>query len=221
MSEFAISKIETGQLNALVKNLMLQMGISDPQEAVRKINSGEWIVSKRARFWQEKDGVIYFSVTSDGTTGPEWIERLGKKGFQIEDYAKILLRSDDFKPTSGVTYIITVLKGEMFFVNDRITKNICAEADKKGFTKPNAEVACLIRENFSDKEIKAMGLWWVVVMHEPIKDSVGDSGLLFTGRHGVGRWLFAHHCGGSYKWGRGDGFAFVVSQVPLEIHKID
>ena len=123
--------------------------------------------------WREEGGVIYFSVTSDGITGEEWINRLEDKGFRVSDYAKVLLRSPDFKPTSGVTTEVAVLKGMMLFGgNDRTTKKIRAEADNRKLTKPNAELACLIREKFTDKEIEGMGLWWIVVM-DPIKDSGG------------------------------------------------
>ncbi|MCX6763157.1 MAG: hypothetical protein NTZ97_00255, partial [Candidatus Moranbacteria bacterium] len=81
---------------------MLQMGINDPNEAVRRINSGEWVVSQSACRWREQDGVIYFTLPpTDGTTGSQWIERLEKKGFRIGNYAKSILRSSDFKPTSG------------------------------------------------------------------------------------------------------------------------
>ena len=45
-NDFAISDITVGRLNALVKNIMLQMNMDDPEEAVRRINSGEWIVTK-------------------------------------------------------------------------------------------------------------------------------------------------------------------------------
>ena len=46
MSEFAIAEVFPGRLNALVKNLMSQMAISDPNEAVRRVNAGEWVVIK-------------------------------------------------------------------------------------------------------------------------------------------------------------------------------
>ncbi len=160
----------------------------------------------------EQDGIIYFSVTSDGTTGPQWIERLEKKGFRIGDYAKSVLRSSDFKPTNGVTTEIVILKGMLFADNERTTKNIRAEADRRNLTKPNAEVACLIRENFSDEEIKAMG-FWIVTMHEPIKDSDGDLDLLYAHWFGDGDgcWLGAYYDEPSGGWGRNDGFAFAVS----------
>lgn len=41
---FAIQDVLPGKLNALVKNIMSQMAIDDPNEAVRRINAGEWVV---------------------------------------------------------------------------------------------------------------------------------------------------------------------------------
>ncbi|MFA6295676.1 MAG: hypothetical protein WC666_04685, partial [Candidatus Paceibacterota bacterium] len=106
----------------------------------------------------------------------------------------------------------------LFEENNIITKKIRAEADKRKLLKPNAEVACLIRENFSDEDIKAMGLWWIVVMHEPIKDSCGDLRLLGADRNGDGRYLGVCHarpagCG----WLREGGFAFIVSSVSAKV----
>ncbi len=175
-------------------------------------NSGEVQITVIKQKWTEKDGVIRFSVTSDGTTGEQWIARLESKGFWVGDYAKSVLRSKSFKPTSGNTYEIAVLKGEIFSDNERITKNIRKDAKNRKLTTPNAEVACLIREKFSDKELEVMGLYWIVTMHEPIKDS-GDPRLLVARRSGGGSWLFADYDYPDSEWGRGSGFVFVVSQV--------
>lgn len=204
---FAMANLTGGQMNAIVKRL-------GGYDAALKFLRGELTISEPTRTWREQDGIIYFSVTSDGTTGPQWIERLEKKGFRIGDYAKSVLRSSDFKPTNGVTTEIAVLKGMLFADNERTTKNIRAEADRRNLTKPNAEVACLIRENFSDEEIKAMG-FWIVTMHEPIKDSDGDLDLLYAHwfGDGDGRWLGAYYDEPSGGWSRNDGFAFAVSQV--------
>lgn len=163
--------------------------------------------------WREQDGVIYFSITSDGTTGEEWITRLKKKGFLIGDYAKSVLRSKDFKPTSGMTTEIAVLKSMLFEDNDRITKKIRAFAAERKLEAPNAEVACLIREMFTDKEIEAMGLWWIVAMHEPIRDSDGDLHLLSTDCGFDGRWLDSYYGKPGFRWDRDVGFAFAVSQT--------
>lgn len=183
------------------------------EEGVDRFLCGEITVSEPARSWREQDGVIYFSVTSDGTTGEDWIKCLEGKGFRVGDYAKQVLRSPDFKPTSGATIEVAVLKGMLFEDNDRITKKIRAEADKRKLSKPNAELACLIRQKFTDKEIEQMGPWYIVAMHEPINDSDGDPSLLDASRFDVGRWLNAFSDRPDYGWGRDSGFAFVVSQV--------
>jgi len=181
------------------------------EDGVDRFLRDELSVSEPTRSWREEDGVIYFSVTSDGTTGKDWITRLESKGFRVGDYAKQVLRSPDFKPTSGVTTEVAVLKGMLFEDNDRI--KIRAEADKRKLSKPNAELACLIREKFTDKEIEAMGLWYIVAMHEPINDSDGDPFLLNANRYDVGRWLSACSVRPGSRWYRDYGFAFDMSQV--------
>ena len=40
-NQFAIAEVTPGKLNALVKNIMTQTGTTDPNEAVRLVNSGE------------------------------------------------------------------------------------------------------------------------------------------------------------------------------------
>ncbi|NTU66476.1 MAG: hypothetical protein HGB08_00975 [Candidatus Moranbacteria bacterium] len=166
------------------------------------------------RLWQERDGVIRFTLPpTDGTTGPQWIDRLEGKGFRLSKWAKDVLNSEDFKPTSGVICEIAVLKGMLWNDNKRIIKNIRADADNRKLTKPSAEVACMIREMFSDDEIEAMGLFFVVTMHEPIIDSDGGPDLLYARRDGGGRWMHTACVGPDYEWRCGYGFAFVASQV--------
>lgn len=201
-TEFASADLTAGQLNAIVKKL-------GGHDGAIKFLQGKLSVSQPSSNWREQDGVIYISVTSDGTTGPEWIKRLEKKGFRSSDYAKSELRSPDFKPTKGVTTEISILKGLLFEDHDRITCNIRDLATQRKLTTPNAEVACLIRENFSDEDIAAMGLIWIVTMHEPIKDSDGDPSLLGASWSDGGRWLDTWP--GS-RWNRDSGFAFVVSE---------
>ncbi|MDA1335136.1 MAG: hypothetical protein O2794_03960 [bacterium] len=206
-TEFASASLTAGQLNAIVKKL------GGHDMALRFLRD-ELSVSEPTRSWREEDGVIYFSVTSDGAIGEEWIKRLEGNGFRVGDYAKQVLRSPDFKPTNGVTTEVAVLKGMLFEDHfDRITKKIRAEADKRKLSKPNAELVCLIREKFTDKEIEQMGLWYIVAMHKLINDSDGDPRLLSARRSGDGRWLGACYGRPGRGWARAYGFAFVASQV--------
>ena len=127
----------------------------------RNNNRSDSEIKQEDRPWTDDGTIIRFSVTSDGTSGKDWISRLKKKGFRISNYAKSILRSKDFKPTSGVTTDIAILD-TLFTDNDRITKNIRAYAatlsfDGRKLSTPNAEIACLIREKFSDEDIEKMG----------------------------------------------------------------
>ena len=198
--------VEDVSLEALINKLG---GIEGAKAFLR----GETTVTEPTKSWREQNGVIYFSVTSDGTTGEEWIGRLEGKKYNVGSYAKSVLRNSDFKPTKGVTTEVAVLKGMLFEDNDRITSKIRTEAEGRKLEKPNAEIACLIREKFTDKEIEEMGLWWIVAMSDTINDSDGDPLLLGASRLGGGRYLVAYYDRPDDGWGRGDGFAFAVSQV--------
>lgn len=195
-----------GEIEAMINKLG---GI----DGVKKFLRGELIVSEPARSWREENGIIYFSVTSDGTNGKQWIARLRNKGVDMGSGAKNALRSKSFKPTSGVTYEIVVLTGRLFSNNKRIIKNIREEANNRKLSTPNTEVVCLIREKFSDKELEAMGLFWIIVMHEPIKDSNGDPGLLYITCNNTGPWMNIYSDNPDAIRDCNSGWAFVESQL--------
>lgn len=129
--------------------------------------------SKRGK-WLEKNGVVSFQVTSDGTTGPQWLERLSQKGHEVGVFAEVILRSENFKPTVGVTTEITVLKGKCFPALARFTSKMKSIGHRLELAEPSLESACLIREMFSNKELEEMGLQLMIVMHQAIK---GDDGV--------------------------------------------
>lgn len=167
----------------------------------------EWII--------DDEGNIHFTLISNGLTREQWEWHLERCGCRIGDYARQVLRRASEAPTNGVTYNIVVRPGKKMSDIDRITKNIRAAAHKKGWFKPHWEVACLIRDTFTDEQLKAMGLWYIVTMHEPIKDSEGDSFLLYS-RRDDGRRLDAGNGRlGSY-WDHGGGFAFLSDKLVLK-----
>jgi len=162
--------------------------------------------------WVEKDGVIYFTLVSNGKTGEEWINNFEGKGQSVGGYAKSVLQHKNFKPTKvGTVHHVAVLKGVLYSDEGRITKLIRADAKKRKMTELPAEVACLIRDNFTDKEIEEMGLDWIITFHEPIPDSDGGPGVLGSFRY-VGYGLDAYSAHPDLRWGRERGFAFAVAQ---------
>lgn len=166
--------------------------------------------------WREKDGIIYFSVTSDGTTGPQWFKRLENKKISVTGHAQSVLFSDDFKPTRGITTDIAILMGKRFKHKNNYcdSRKILAEGDRRKLLRPNAEVACLIREKFTNEEIgNSMGLPHVVVMHKPIKSFDGTPSFLSVNCYDGDNALDTYYInadGSSY--GPNDGFAFAVPQ---------
>ena len=78
------------------------------------------------------------------------------RGIKIGDYAKQFILSSAFKPTKGVTYKVAVIKGELFSDENRISDKIRKEADKRKLKTPPLELALLIRDKFSDEEIKVL-----------------------------------------------------------------
>ena len=212
--EFVIKDITPGKLNALVRKIMEQTGTTDPIEAVRLINSGEYIITKLEKKWREENGIIYFTVTSDGTTGAEWIARL-KPG----EYAKDLLLSKKFKPTSEITTEIAVLKGTIAPDNGSVARMIREKVSELELEIPNAEIGCLISEKFTSQEIRAMGLESIVTMHEPIEYSPsGAPFVLVSGYAFEPQYKYQYLNAASARsmengCHREFGFAYVVSQV--------
>lgn len=201
-------EIEMARNNKTIDRIQAVWNKLGGEDGVDRLLRGELTLVVRS--WREEDGIIRFSVTSDGTTGPGWVERLEQDGYNLGGYAKQLLLSPDFKPTNGVVTEIAVMKGSLFSNNNRTTRNILAEASRRKYVALNPEVACLIRVMFSDKEIEDMSLWGIVTMHEPIKDSGGDPGLLCVFRDDEGRGLGTCYDNHDYEWDDDGGFAFAV-----------
>ncbi len=211
MKNFAISDVSAGKLNAMVKTVMSQMGIDNAVEAVRRINSGDWVVSEAIKRWPiDKDGIIYIDLpVTTGITGPQWSKMLN-----VSEWADDLLNSDDFWVTTGKVYKIAIIPGKFFFDKDRKTVNIRKEMDRRGWlhgNKISPEVACLLRKYLSNQDIADLGLYWLMTMHEPIKDSDGVSGLLSMHRHDVSI-LVTNYDHPNYQWDDDNGFVCVVSQ---------
>lgn len=145
---------------------------------------------------QKEADISYLEVVSDGTIGPIWVQRFEKAGYYISKETKEILCSDVFVPTHGVKTRIAILKPGVFIKNDNIRKIAGAHNCKA----PSLEVSCLLRWTLSDAKLKALGLVWVIIMHQPIK------GLEFSITNSPNRRIkeFAHY-DKNIAFGRGEG----------------
>ncbi len=188
-----------------------QSWIGMPPEQFARVLANDVFVPWVPR-WYEKQGVIYFKVTSDGTTGEKWIKRLEKKGFRIDHHAKSALRSPDFKPTSGVTTEIAVHRIILFEGSSHIISEFRSWAiTEQKRSVPDPEVACLIRESFSDEDMETMGLTWIVPIHFTVEGSDGDRFLLSSDRQSGGRLLKTFSAIDHSNLNSYGGFALAVS----------
>lgn len=128
----------------------------------------------------ELSDAIYITVTSDGTTGPEWIKRLKTKGCHVSIGAEKILVSDEFKPTKGVTTKIAILKGRLFIGKNQTMRGVSEFARQHKLQQPNMEVACLLCEKLTVREIEQMGLWWIIIMHKSVIIDCGPSYIYHT-----------------------------------------
>lgn len=155
------------------------------------------------------DGRITLTVTSDGTSGERWIQILEGAGYQLSIEAKRILLSETFAPTDGVVYYVTIFPGGLFKNGRRSVFRVRTEAEKFRFLRPPLEVACLLRMYLTDKDIEQLGLWFLVVMHDPIRITGGTPFLLCPHRDEGGNWFSVRFGYPSQRFGGDNGFVFI------------
>lgn len=166
-------------------------------------------VSTRRRREKEYDDAITFKLPpTTGTSGADWIVRTEDKSNRVSDDAKQLLLSEDFQTTVGVVYKVVILRVGLFSDVDRTMCQIRARAKDLNLETPATEMACLIRERISDKALEKMGLWYITVMHEPIRGNDGGLRLLTVSREDDGNLLDSYYAYPDDKWYDNGGFAF-------------
>lgn len=163
--------------------------------------------------WQERDRIIRFSVTSNGMDSRDWIKHFETKGYCVCDSAGFLLGLPQFKFTSGVTTHIEVLKGSVVQDNDRTVGNMRIYARRRKLVAPDPEVSLLIRDQFTDDDIREMGLWMIVVMNDPFQACYNGFDLLTVDSGRGGNLLDARHHNPEGLWDLRNGFAFAVPRV--------
>jgi hypothetical protein len=150
---FVIAKVFPGNLNALVKNMMKETGIKDPNEVVDSFNSGKWSLVKKIiepiepskpktlaerydAFNPElkaklslENGRLYFTVVSAGINADLWGKRLKGGGYELSEFARDVLSKPDYDKNhrlkAGKTYKLGLVFGtEIAKKFERTTANL-------------------------------------------------------------------------------------------------
>ncbi len=178
------SGVAADEFNVMMKTIMSQMDIDDRAEAIRLINSGEWIVSVTKKRWTiDEEGIIYIDLpVTMGITGPEWLEKFS---VYPSEETKHILESREFVVTTGKTYKIAIIPGIFFSNEERTLSNVGREIKTRGWfhgNKISPEVACLLLEYLSLKDMSDLGLAFLEVLHYPMYNSYIPSLLLIETR---------------------------------------
>jgi hypothetical protein len=201
-------KVLTGRIS--VKKLEALLGSDVSTQEVTVVTSNK---PKPIERWIKKDGVIYFAkpFVANGWTAQQWKNWFGNNR---SDLASQLLDSPHFQPTPEGTIVNPViLLGDLFPDNERTTRNIRAKEAELKFVNPNPDLVLLVIKNFSVEEIRAMGLLWLIGMHEPIKDSYYNLCLLGVHVGAVPPRLNECYDHPGHKWNRNRGFVVAAPQV--------
>ncbi|MFZ2310442.1 MAG: hypothetical protein WAW11_02770 [Patescibacteria group bacterium] len=169
-----IDQIAPVQLEIFLGRIMHQLGESDPVKVVHMVNAGVVYLSNIKQGWITNDDVITFPVISDKTSGPQWLKRLKNKGIYVDDIAKEMLLSKAFKPTDEIATIVVIFRVPYAMFGDNASPLPIAEA--KGLIEAvnGMELACLIRDKFTNKQLSLMGCSQLVI-------SVGEYYFYVTG----------------------------------------
>lgn len=157
------------------------------------------------------------TVYSDGVFGKDGIKDLERARYNLGYLAKEVMKKfpNGDALTNGRAYRTVVLKGEDFTDGERTISNIRNIAKEMGFVTPPPDIARLLRKSVSDDEIASMGLWWLVVMHEPITASDGYPRVLGINRAYEGRRFESYFCLSDDKWYHDGGFVFLAPPATL------
>ena len=161
----------------------------------------------------------YFNVQGAALMSESWEERLKKGGHTLSGEATDILSRPDYNKNHRLeaekTYKLGLFFGEEIVEDsERTTANLQAHISHEVGVQVNsslkAELALLIREKFSDTELKAMGFFSIAVLHQTIIDSNGRPRILCVSRHG-GSTVKTYQDDLSSLWMSNEVFASLVS----------
>ena len=146
----------SGQLREFLSALDDPARLEDALMVLRR----EVAVDRNPRQWCEQDGVIYFTVTSTGTTGRNWIEFFGEDN--VTPGAQKVLLAEKFKPTTRATTRVALVQGEIHPASGnsdiRPPQQVNLWGRDVAKEGVQAEVACLIAQKFSSADFIEMGI---------------------------------------------------------------
>lgn len=194
---FATKELTPDQTNALVKNLMSQMGVNDPAEAIRRINTGEWVVT------QVKPTVTNFPIWKTVTVGNlsnalTARKQLKAAGIKISVWVNDTLDQITFEKTKTSLSLVKASVRELGLINGATTAAINAAAERHGLSLCPAEAALQLWLDYPD--LLACGADVKMAM-KPVWGPSVSCNIGFRPTHSnSGRWLCLYEGHRDRRW---------------------
>jgi hypothetical protein len=150
-------------------------------------------------------------VVSDGVSGKDAIKDLKRSGCRVGGYVPEVMSKSAYVVTNGKVYKPVVLLGKDFEKSKRTTFNIRKIAEEMHLITPPAELAYLLHRSTSVTKMGVLGVWALIVMHEPIPILPGlPPYILGTYYDDTGQHLGAYNGRHDITWCPGNGFVFLA-----------
>lgn len=166
----ALREFFSGPLNQLIVNLAGKNG-GEVENELKKFNRGEpcWVVHEIEEIITRGWSTFVFPPIVTGW--PDLPRNL------LKPRAQAVLKNHAFVVTNGKTYKLGMIKGSDFRhkpTNEQIRSRI----NFRGGLTPFAESALYLREPGFKRALEKIGVNWIVIMHDPIRDNEGNECLL-------------------------------------------
>lgn len=168
------------------------------------------------QFERNKNGHIVIPITGLDLTGQQEIDRLTAAGFSTSDWVKsclLSIKNDGYdkrhRLREGREYMLALVPTKDV-PGERTTADGRVYGASFGYEQPFAGAVPRLREAVSDEVMEKMGLWYIVVLHDPITDSGGRPDVLDVDRSNGGQWVDASWDRPGVLWSDRGAFAFVV-----------
>ncbi|HCC06349.1 TPA: hypothetical protein DEP94_03270 [Candidatus Nomurabacteria bacterium] len=161
-------------------------------------------------------GRLYFSVAGVGLESSKWPERLKSGGHELSKWGADILSKHEYdskhRLEADKVYKLALVLGTEFATDaKRSTGEVKAfarhEFGDQSVDGLKGELTLLIREKFTNAELEEMGLWYIVVLHEPIIDSDGSPSVLCSSRRD-GSYVGTRYASPVIQWRAHGAFAF-------------
>lgn len=145
-----------------------------------------------------------YKLTLGTKTNAQYLKALKKLG-SVSRWAEDIIGKVEVSKNEQKVEIALLTFADLGITGSYATTQAIRDAAiKRGYELPPAEIAlALFQEDIG------VGDYWPV-LHEPILDSVGDSGVLNADRDGDGRWVDTCWGKPGNNWFTNGAFAFVV-----------